>query len=40
MAKEAQAQGSDPGVRKLADTIVTSQQAEIDQMKKLLQARS
>ncbi len=36
MAKEVQAKGSDPEVKKLADAIVTSQQAEIDQMKKLL----
>ncbi len=38
MAKQVQANGSDPGVRKLADTIVSTQQAEIDQMKKLLNA--
>ncbi len=36
MAKEVQAKGSDPEVTKLADAIITSQQAEIDQMKKLL----
>ena len=40
MAKDAQAKGTDAGVRTLADAIVTSQQAEIDQMKKLLAARS
>ncbi|MFT4294266.1 MAG: DUF305 domain-containing protein [Micropruina sp.] len=37
MAKEVQAKGSDPAVKKLADAIITSQQAEIDQMKKLLE---
>ncbi len=36
MAKEVQAKGSDPEVKKLAEAIITSQQAEIDQMKKLL----
>jgi uncharacterized protein (DUF305 family) len=39
MAKEVQANGADPGVRTLADAIITGQQAEIDQMKKLLAAR-
>ncbi|MFT4217313.1 MAG: DUF305 domain-containing protein [Micropruina sp.] len=37
MAKEVQAKGSDPDLKKLADAIVTSQQAEIDQMTKLLE---
>ncbi|MFT3861403.1 DUF305 domain-containing protein [Micropruina sp.] len=39
MAQEVQANGADPQVKKLADAIITSQQAEIDQMKKLLEAR-
>ncbi|HMR22298.1 MAG TPA: DUF305 domain-containing protein [Micropruina sp.] len=37
MAKEVQANGADPDVRELADAIITSQQAEIDQMKRLLE---
>lgn len=39
MAKEVQATGADPGVRTLADAIITGQQAEIDQMRKLLATR-
>lgn len=38
MAKQVQAEGSDTEVRALADAIITSQQAEIDQMKKMLDA--
>ena len=38
MAKEVQTSGTDPGVRALADAIITGQQAEIDQMKKLLES--
>lgn len=37
MAEEVQANGTDPGVRMLADAIITGQQAEIDQMRKLLE---
>ena len=36
MAKQVRADGSAPAVRTLADAIISSQQAEIDQMKKLL----
>lgn len=36
MAKQVRTDGSDPGVRTLADAITSSQQAEIDQMKQLL----
>lgn len=36
MANQVLADGSDPAVRKLAEAIVTTQQAEIDHMKKLL----
>lgn len=38
MAKEVLANGSDPAVKKMAESIITSQQAEITTMKKLLQA--
>ena len=36
MAKEAQDKGADPNVKQLAGAIIAGQQAEIDQMKKLL----
>lgn len=40
MAKEAQGSGSHPEVQKLAAAIISSQQAEIDSMKLLLEQRS
>ncbi|MCC3316768.1 MULTISPECIES: DUF305 domain-containing protein [Nocardia] len=39
MAKTEQAQGVNPDARKLADSVVTSQQAEIDRMKAMLGQR-